>query len=75
VHDRMPVFLEPDVFDRWLSPAKIEEQGELDELVTLLEKVSDEVAATITTYEVDRRVNNSRTADPGDATLIEPLKG
>ena len=24
VHDRMPVFLEPGVFDRWLSPAKID---------------------------------------------------
>ena len=75
VHDRMPVFLEPDVFDRWLSPAKLEEQGELEELVTLVEKVSDAVAGTITTYEVDRRVNNSRTVDPGDASLIEPLAG
>jgi putative SOS response-associated peptidase YedK len=73
VHDRMPVFLDPGVFDRWLSPAKLEEPGEFDELLKLLEQVSDEVAETITTYEVDRRVNNSRTVDPGDATLIEPL--
>ena len=75
VHDRMPVFLAPDVFDRWLSPAKLEEQGDLDEIVAMLERVSDEVAGTITTYEVDRRVNNSRTVDPGDASLIEPLAG
>jgi hypothetical protein len=45
----------------------------LDELVAMLETVSDEVAGTITTHEVDRRVNNSRTVDPQDATLIEPL--
>ncbi|HEX7835637.1 MAG TPA: SOS response-associated peptidase family protein, partial [Pseudolysinimonas sp.] len=73
VHDRMPVFLGPDVFDRWLSPARLEEQGELDETVAMLEQVSEQVAATITTYEVDRRVNNSRNIDPADPTLIEPL--
>jgi len=39
----------------------------------MLEKVSDEVAGTITTYQVDRRVNNSRTVDPADPSLIEPL--
>jgi hypothetical protein len=29
----------------------------------------------MTTYEVDRRVNNSRTVDPADPTLIQPLAG
>jgi len=36
--------------------------------------VSTEVASTVTTYEVDRRVNNSRAIDPADPTLIEPAE-
>jgi putative SOS response-associated peptidase YedK len=73
VHDRMPVFLTRDVFDEWLNPHKLESEGEREHLIALLEKVSGEVAATITTYEVDRRVNNSRAIDPHDASLIEPV--
>jgi hypothetical protein len=38
----------------------------------MLKKVSDEVASTITTYEVDRKLNNSRTVDRHDPGLIEP---
>ena len=72
VHDRMPAFLTPDLYDRWLDPAKISDDGERDDLLATLDRVSTEVASTITTYEVDRRVNNSRTVDPQDATLIEP---
>lgn len=72
VHDRMPVFLTPDVFDRWLDPAKLDEGGKA-ETVDLLTDVSARVAATITTYEVDRRVNNSRAVDPMDASLIAPV--
>jgi putative SOS response-associated peptidase YedK len=73
VHDRMPAFLEPDVYDRWLSPDKLMDDAQKDELLAMLEHVSAEVAATITTYPVDRRVNNSRAVDPGDPTLIERL--
>lgn len=35
---------------------------------------STEVATAITTHEVDRRVNNSRTADSRDATLLDVVK-
>jgi hypothetical protein len=35
--------------------------------------VSTVQAGEITSYEVDRRVNNSRTVDPADPTLIAPL--
>jgi putative SOS response-associated peptidase YedK len=73
VHDRMPVFLVPDVYDEWLNPAKLETEPARDHILSLLDVVSDRVAATITTYEVDRGVNNSRTSDPQDATLIAPL--
>jgi hypothetical protein len=40
----------------------------------MLESVSTDVASTVTAYEVDRRVNNSRTIDPVDPTLIEPAE-
>ena len=73
LHDRMPVFLVPDVYDEWLNPHKLESEGERDHLLALLDAVSSGVAATITSYEVDRRVNNSRAIDEHDATLIEPV--
>ena len=50
-----------------------EDEGDVDH--HLLESVSSEVAASLTGYEVDRRVNNSRTVDPADPGLIEPLAG
>ena len=73
IHDRMPAFLTPDVWDEWLNPHKLESDAEKEHLLALLTDVSGTVAATITSYEVDRRVNNSRTIDAHDATLIEPV--
>jgi putative SOS response-associated peptidase YedK len=73
VHDRMPVFLTADVWDDWLAPHKLASDDEKQQVVSMLEHVSGEVAATITTYEVDRRVNNSRTIDPADPSLVEAL--
>ena len=73
VHDRMPVFLERDVWDDYLAPVKLDDAGK-EEMVALLNSESEKVAATITNYEVDRRVNNSRTVDPEDPALIEPLE-
>lgn len=72
LHDRMPAFLEPEVWDRWLEPLNWDEAQKTDALA-MLTKVSEEVASTITTYEVGRKVNNSRTVDPQDPTLIEPV--
>jgi putative SOS response-associated peptidase YedK len=72
VHDRMPAFLTPDLYGRWLDSEKITDDGERDDLLATLDRISTEVASTITTYEVDRRVNNSRAVDPHDASLIEP---
>jgi len=71
VHDRMPAFLTPDLFDRWLDSEKLSDDGNRDDLLATLDRVSTGVASTITTYEVDRRVNNSRAVDPQDASLIE----
>ena len=72
IHDRMPVFLEPDVWDEYLAPVKLDDAGKAD-MVALLTGESDKVASSISSYEVDRKVNNSRTANPDVATLIEPL--
>ena len=72
VHDRMPVFLGRDAWDEYLAPVKLDEAGKAG-MLALLDAESEKVAATISNYEVDRRVNNSRTVDPGDPTLIDPL--
>ena len=75
VHDRMPAFLSPDVYDAWLDPQKVEDPGHVQELLTMLEAVSTEEARTMRTHVVDRKVNNTRTADPTDPTNIEPVDG
>jgi putative SOS response-associated peptidase YedK len=73
VHDRMPAFLPAgDVRDEWLHPGRLDAEG-TERMLSMLQSVSTEVAASMTEYEVDRRVNNSRTVDPADPTLIEPL--
>jgi putative SOS response-associated peptidase YedK len=74
VHDRMPVFLTPDAYDEWLSPEKLATEAEREGMVSLLQDISGSIASTITTYEVDRRVNNSRTVDPQDPDLINPVE-
>jgi putative SOS response-associated peptidase YedK len=73
VHDRMPAFLTPEVYDEWLSPAKLTTDAEREGTLAMLKDVSTGVASTITAYEVDRRVNNSRTADPLDPDLVSPV--
>lgn len=70
VHDRMPVFLQPDLWTQWLDPDRVTAP---DALLHLLDRSSTSVARSITTYPVARTVNNSRTLDPADATLIEPV--
>jgi len=81
VHDRMPAFLTRELWDRWLDPVSLTEAGDTaaskenrQQLLGELEHASNAVAATMSTYTVDRRVNNSRTADPRDAGLIEPVE-
>ncbi|HEY5319865.1 MAG TPA: SOS response-associated peptidase [Galbitalea sp.] len=73
VHDRMPAFLTPEVYDEWLSPVKLATDSEREGMLAMLKDVSIEVASTITAYEVDRRVNNSRTANPLDPDLVSPV--
>jgi len=73
LHDRMTVFLDSAVFNRWLDTERLADDAQKDDMLALLHEVSTAQAGHITSYEVDRRVNNTRTVDPADPTLIEPL--
>jgi putative SOS response-associated peptidase YedK len=74
VHDRMPVFLPRDDWGDWLNPATLDGVG-MDETIARITASSERMASAVSEYEVDRRVNNSRTVDPQDASLIAPLEG
>lgn len=43
------------------------------EALAMLEHTSSDVASTIREHIVDRKVNNSRTVDPTDPTLLQPV--
>lgn len=70
IHDRMPVFLGPGMWDDYLNPSKLD-KDERTHMLGLLTDESDRIAGTITTHEVDRKVNSVRSVDPSDASLIE----
>lgn len=70
VHDRMPVFLASQAWDAWLAPTELD-KAEKSDLLDLLDEQSVAMAATLTTYSVSMRINNVRTADPQDPTLLE----
>lgn len=60
VHDRMPVFLPPDLWEGWLSPDKLDTRA-TDGMLHAIGNASDSVADTLDTYPVARAVNNVRT--------------
>jgi putative SOS response-associated peptidase YedK len=64
LHDRMPVVLEPQQFDEWLSP----EQDDVNALQSLLRSAADGVLAM---HPVSTRVNSPRNDEP---SLIEKAK-
>lgn len=72
IHDRMPVFLERAAWGEWLEPGKLDADGK-DRMLSLLTAESEQMAKRIAAYDVDPKVNNTRRADPTDATLIEPI--
>ena len=66
IHDRMPVFLSPEMLDEWLDPHT---EGSVD----LLDEISAggaEVAEYAEFHEVDSAVGNVRSSGP---SLIEPI--
>jgi len=72
VHDRMPVFLTDEAVGEWLAPGKLEPEQK-DPLLAMIDDVSSSVAGELETYAVDRQVNNVRTLERTDPSLIEPL--
>jgi len=73
VHDRMPVFLTEEAVGEWLAPGKLEAEQK-DPLLAMIDEVSATVAGRLETYAVDRQVNNVRTLDRTDPSLIAPLE-
>lgn len=63
IHDRMPVILSPDAFDRWLDP----ESEDVSELTALLRPTP---SGTVAHHPVGPRVGSFRNDDP---QLIEPI--
>ncbi|HMM81661.1 MAG TPA: SOS response-associated peptidase [Terrimesophilobacter sp.] len=76
VHDRMPVFLQREVWADWLNPAKFATPGAPDPaaLQALMDESSLAVAATLRAHAVDRRLNSTRTLDRLDPTLLDPVE-
>jgi len=72
VHDRMPAFLDDELMAEWLAPGKLD-ADEKDRLHGALGDVSERLAAELVTQPVDRGVNNVRTLDRTDPSLIAPL--
>lgn len=64
IHDRMPVLLAPEDYDRWLDPAT----QRAEEVAGLLKPAPDDA---LSGYPVSRRINRP-TED--EASLIEPVQ-
>lgn len=80
VHDRMPAFVTPDLWDAWLDPTPLTIDGDArasagnrEELLELLDHSSRAVARTMRTRLVNRSLNNSRTVDKHDARILDPI--
>lgn len=66
IHDRMPLFLDPDFADAWLDPT-------IDNVRDILDAAIDaapDVAATLDDHEVSKAVGNVRNNSP---ELIDPI--
>lgn len=72
VHDRMPAFLTRDAMAEWLTPGKLDAEQK-NPLLAQLENVSTTIAGQLVTAPVDSQVNNVRTLDRTDPTLIAPV--
>lgn len=65
LHDRMPVILRPEDYDRWLDPG-VSERGPLEDLLSPPE------IGELEYYPVTRRMNRPRFDEPA---CVEPLEG
>ena len=66
IHDRMPVFLSPELLDEWLDPHT---EGEED-LLAEISHGGEEMAERVEFHVVDRAVGNVRNNSP---ELIQPV--
>jgi putative SOS response-associated peptidase YedK len=66
IHDRMPVFLSPELIDEWLDPAA---EGS-EELLQEVSQGGAEMEQRIEFHEVDRAVGNVKNNSPA---VIEPV--
>lgn len=80
IHDRMPAFVDDELLEAWLSPVPLTIAGDAAasrrrraELLEQLDVSSAAIASTIRTHVVDRRVNNSRSVDRYDSTILDPV--
>jgi hypothetical protein len=69
--DKTPDFLFGDSLDTWLEPVKLDRSGR-DGMLSLLGGSSTDIADTIREHVVDRKVNNFRTVNATDPSIIEP---
>jgi putative SOS response-associated peptidase YedK len=72
VHNRMPLFLDPELMGSWLNPEALAPKDG----AALLKDVragSDVIASKLYTHPVSRELNNVRTAPREDPRLLEPV--
>lgn len=70
LHDRMPLPMDPDTMDTWLTPAKLASPEEAGTLVDRVRDQANQTASAWTLDEVDPGVGNVRNNGP---ELITPL--
>lgn len=68
IHDRMPVFLAPELLDEWLDPHNVEPE----DLLPAIAADGIETAERMRFHEVDRAVGNVRVNSPD---VIAPIDG
>jgi len=64
IHDRMPVILQPAAYDDWLNPANTDP-------ILLQQILSQQMITDLIFRPVSKRVNSSRTNDPGNILPIQ----
>jgi putative SOS response-associated peptidase YedK len=64
IHDRLPLILERDIWDRWLDPS-VQDVDELEGLIHVAEP------GVLRHYPVDRKVGSVKFNDP---SLLEPIE-
>lgn len=70
VHDRMPAFLPDELAEAWLHPGPLDSAEEMTERLAEAARVG---AKSLQVRKVSQRVNNTRTVDRSDPTLVAAI--